>query len=497
MSSRMRILAALIASSFLAAGAPDDSCRHCGGKVGEYPSWDRDRVMGLLAAHEAVCPSRKGSDRVYADDVDLYQQAVQAQWAESARRLREVAEVGESLAGQARALFESLPPEDRASIQGALEAALDRTRQALARNQELETRIRALGIEIGELRRKLSASQDRNWQLLRKLESAERTLADLRQQLARAEPEAAASRSGLEILGRAAARQSERLAAARTAYWQTVGGFFRGRDLGPPRDYVPEVRPREARTPRRVQGSIHEVRFPLRAAPVAVAAPAPPVAAVWSRAFVAPAAAPAPVFKAAATAEGLRNQIQDWADKAERGAELGRTSERLLAESRTAAARLRESLEAAARKEQRAGLLDNERKALEFRLQWAVWELDVNTRAARERLGKIFQEWKQEKAWDLSNRFWQAALRNEGLGRSAYAQLRLAYDLVEGDLPKVPAAIRDCDRPEVRDLVEKFQNLDQEHGKGFLQNLLDIEDRPLPGQKWIEKLLGNEEGGGK
>jgi hypothetical protein len=493
----MRNLAALIAASCLAAGVPDEACRHCGGKVGEYPSWDRGRVMGLLAAHEAVCPSRSGPGRVYADDVDLYQQAVQAQWAEAARRLREVAEVGESLTGQARALFESLPGDERSSIQAALEAALDRTRQALAQNQELETRILTLNLEVVELRQRLSTAQDRDWQLLRRLESAEKTIADLRLQLARAEPEAADSRAGLEILGRAARRQSERLAAARTAYWRTVGDFFRGRDLGSPRDYTPEIRPREARTERRVRGSIPEVRSPLRAQPVAVAAPAPPVAAVWSRAFVTPVAAPVPGIKGQTTADGLRNQIRDWEARVARGAELGQTSERLLIESRTAAARLRESLEAGARKEQRVGTLENEREALRNRLQWAVWELDVNTRAARERLGQVFREWKQEKAWDLSNQLWQAALRNEGLGRSAYAQLRLAYDLVEGDLPKVPAAIRDCDRPEVRGPVDRLQNLDQEHGKGFLQNLFDIEDRPLSGQKWIEKLLGHEEEDGK
>jgi hypothetical protein len=495
-----RTLATLIAALCLAAGggtASDDACRYCGRKCGEYPSWDRDRVMGLVAAHEAICSSRSSPGRVYADDVDIYQQAVQAQWAEAARRLREVAVVGESLAGQARALFDSLSPNDLASLQTALEAALDHTRQALARNQELETRLRTAGLEVTELRQRLAATQDRHWQLLRKLEETERTVADLRMELARVEPEAAEARAGVARLDRAASRQSERLTTARTAYWRTVGNFFRGRDLGSPRDYIPEIRPREAHTQRGTRGSIPEVQSQVRVQAVAVAAPAPPVAAVWSRAFLTPAAAPPQTTKGPATAEGLREQIKNWEGAVSRSAELSQKSERLLIESRTAAGRLREILDAAARRERQAGILGNEREALRNRLQWAVWELDVSTRAARERIGQIFREWRKEQAWDLSRQLWQAALRNEGLGRSAYSQLRLAYDLVDGDMPKVAPAIRDSDRPEVRDLVNRLQNLDQERGKEFLQNLFDIEDRPLPGQKWIEKLLGHEPGDGK
>ncbi len=499
MNSEMRLAGVMMAAAMSIAGgygtAQTDACRHCGRECGEFPSWDRPRVMGLLAAHEAVCQDRSSPGRVYADDVDLCQQAAQAQWEEASRRLREVAEVGESLAGQARALFESLPAGDRASLQAALNAALDRARQAMTRNQEIETRLRALGIEVTELRQRLAASQDRHWQLLRKLEATERTVADLRKELPRAQAEAADSRAGVAHLERVAGRQSERLTAARTAYWRAVGDFFRGRDLGLPRDYVPEVRPREARTQRGVRGSIPEVRPPLTATPPVAAPAAPPVAAVWSRAFVTPA--PPPTTRVAATADGLRDQIRAWEGEVRRGADLDRKAEALLINTRTANDRLRESLAAAAQRERQAGILENEREALGVKLQWAAWELDVNTRAARQRIAEVFKEWKQEKAWDLSRRLWQEALRSEGLGNSAYAQLRLAYDLTEGDLPKVATAIRDSDRPEVRGLVNRLQNLDQERGKDFLQNLFDIEERPLPGQKWIEKLLGHERGGGK
>jgi hypothetical protein len=237
------------------------------------------------------------------------------------------------------------------------------------------------------------------------------------------------------------------------------------------------------------------VRSPAAAVSLApiVAPAAPPVAAVWSRAFVSPVpAAPPPPPPAPATAEGLRDQIRTWEGEVRRGADLGRKTEVLLIETRAANDRLRESLSAIARRERQAGILEDERQALAVKLQWAVWEVDANTRVARERIGGVFDEWRREQAWDLSRKIWQETLRNESLGNSAYAHLRLAYDLVEGDLPKVPQAIRDCDRPEVRGLVDRLERLDQKHGKGFLQNLLDLEEHPLPGQSWIEKLLGKE-----
>ena len=492
----VRIAVALAIALGIGETALADSCPYCGAVYGnEFPSWDRPRVMGLRAAHEAVCPERADSSRVYADDVDLYQQAAQAQWNEAARCLREVAEAAESLTGQARALFDSLSPEERASLQAALDAALDRARQAVSRNQELEGRLRALGTEVSDLRQRLAASQDRSWQLLRKLEETERSVADVRQEQIRADAEAAESRAGVASLERAANRQSERLAASRASYWRAVGDFFRGRDLGTPRDYTPEVLPRTARTQRGTRSSIPEVRSPAAApAPTPVLVPAaPPVAALWSRAFVPPvSAAPPPPPSTPATAEGLRDQILTWEGEVRRGEELGRKTEVLLIETRTANDRLRESLSLAAQRERQARILEDERRGLAVKLQWAAWELDVNTRAARERIGKVLDEWRREQAWDLSRKIWQETLRSESLGNSAYAHLRLAYDLVEGDLPKVPRAIRDCDRPEVRGLVDRLEHLDQKHGKDFLQNLFEIEDQPLPGQKWVEKLLGRE-----
>jgi hypothetical protein len=122
----------------------------------------------------------------------------------------------------------------------------------------------------------------------------------------------------------------------------------------------------------------------------------------------------------------------------------------------------------------------------------AAWDLDIRTRGVRQTVPQIASEWKEEKKWGILKDTLGLLIRNKAGTQSAYATASLAKDLLNGDLTQLPAALADDTSPEAKALLNKMENWSDELGQSFYENLFDYSGKPLPGQKWIEKILGRE-----
>jgi len=319
--------------------------------------------------------------------------------------------------------------------------------------------------------------------------------AELRGRIAELEPRLEQARMAVQGLQELSSRWAEALRRSREAYWNEVGRVFRGRDLGSPRDYMPEIHPREPRTLRsfKTVQPVISSRTPLpavRAVPSSSAMVAVRGSAFASRALP----LPGPAGSSAANPEDFRRQLSRLAGENQRHEELSRQTRKLMIETEGASARMRESLELGKLRERERTLLSDQQARLNIKLQWIQWELGVRSRRALGQISGIGRDWAEGKRWEVIRRLWCRSLRSEALGNSAYAQIKLAYDLAAGDLQRVPSALKEANDPEVAGLVSRLEHLAEIRGKEFIQNLYQISEKPLPGQEWIEKLLKGEFG---
>jgi hypothetical protein len=111
----------------------------------------------------------------------------------------------------------------------------------------------------------------------------------------------------------------------------------------------------------------------------------------------------------------------------------------------------------------------------------------------RDLVPQIASEWKEEKKWDILKETLGLLIRNKAGTQSAYATASLAKDLLNGDLTRLPASLADDQSAEARALLKKMENWPDDLAKSFYENLFDYSDKPFPGQKWVEKILGREE----
>ncbi|MCF7973619.1 MAG: hypothetical protein K9N55_07380 [Phycisphaerae bacterium] len=388
------------------------------------------------------------------------------------------------LGASSKQLFSQLKPEERSSLQKAMNAILEDYFRVRAENTNLNARVSEQRKKFNELEQQLQASQTRSDYLIRSIGESNEALEALRAR-------EAALKSDLELSALAVTRlkqmletQREATERARKAYWKELAGFITRHELGSPRQYMKGITVRSAYATRGTVVVDNRSQPDYPQAFVAV-----PVQAVRAS-LISPvrAAAAGPTLSSAE----FERVLQQTRDEMNRNYQLRSWVSGLLIDTDMARTQLQESIRLEQERRQSATYLKTRVSELKDSVSLTLWDLDIRTRGVRDIVPQIASEWKEEKKWDILKETLGLLIRNKAGTQSAYATASLAKDLLNGDLTKLPAALADDQSAEARALLKKMENWPDDLAKSFYENLFDYSDKPFPGQKWVEKILGRE-----
>jgi len=403
------------------------------------------------------------------------------------KSLAEVNSMVLQLSASSKQLFSQLKPEERSSLQKAMNAVLEDYFRVRTENTNLNARVSELQQRLNDLEIQLQSSKTASEFLIRSMGESNEELDALRKKEADLKSDLESAALAEEWLKQKLQSQREATEEARKEYWKELAGFITRHELGSPRQYMKGIAVRSAYATRGtvVLDNRASQYYPVAAQAVA----AIPVQAVRAS-LVAPAraVAAAPALSAAEFERVLEqtrgemnrnNQLRSWVSG-------------LLIDTDRARAQLQQSIQPEQERRQSATYLKTKVSEAKDSVSLYLWDLDIRTRGVRETISQVASEWKEEKKWDLLKETLGLVIRNKAGTQSAYATASLAKDLLNGDLTKLPAALADDTSEEAQSLLRKMENWPDDLAKNVYENLFDYSGKPAPGQKWVDKILGRE-----
>lgn len=476
---------------FLFLGLPSgllaDSCPYCGRTYGGGAASGADSayIQKIRASHEATCSARNRDTTIYADDLSNNNQHIGLLQQQINRSLAEVNSMVLQLSAGSKQLFSQLRPQERSSLEKAMNALLEDYFSLRTENTNLNARVSELRNRLNELEIQLHSAKTKSEYLVRSIGESNEELEALRAREAALKADLESAVAAETWLNRKLQSQREATEQARKTYWAELAGFITRHDLGSPRQYMKEIPVRSAYATRGTVVLDNRVQpyYPLAVA----ASAAIPVQAVRTP-LVSPAraVAAAPALSAAEFERVLKQTRSEM----NRNDQLRSWVSGLLIDTDRAQARLQHSIQLEQERRQSATYLKTKVSEVKDAVSLYLWDLEIRTRDARETVSRTASEWKDEQKWDLLKETLGLLIRNKAGTRSAYATASLAKDLLNGDLTKLPDALADDTSEEARSLLRKMENWSDDLGKSFYENLFDYSGKPLPGQKWVEKILG-------
>jgi predicted nucleic acid-binding Zn-ribbon protein len=410
-----------------------------------------------------------------------------------AQELNELNQLMAELTGWDRAVLEALSPEERTSLEKAFKTVTERYVQAVARHQAVDRKIERLEGELTALQIEVAKEAHRLTQIQVDLSARRHLAAVTQRRIGVMKRELAVASEALELLESFATGQMEAAAKARRAYWDTAAELFREKGLGLPRDYLEAIEAGPVVTQRRTQviheGGTHEMVHTTYHVPIVSSVrgqfTSPLVRRRTSLQTLAPHRLPSRVAAPLEpTAENLKLLLHQLGEKTKQCEASSRRVDQLLIEGDRAKWQLRQTLAERQRYEKEIPPLESEIDRLKREAALYRWELDVRTAKARKYIMDSFRAWQEGQRWQALKKILGLVLHDDKLAATVRDELHFAYDIVEGDLDKVPAA------------VAYDQQYEELHAKlradyeGFAKSILEIQDDPLsPKIKWIKGLV--------
>ena len=441
----------------------------------EFPDIDRNL---------AKRPSDNEQRSVYYDDVASQYDNTRNALASTTRALSEVEMLGQTLTGDARQLFEQIPPGKRVTYEQALHAAIEAHMQIQAKHQRLVHRWNSISVELRALHNQIYQAEGAKLRLRREIDAVGRSIEQLRredQKITEKSPHVAA----IEAFARNLAIDlNKNLTKRRREYWDEIARYFRDGDLGLPIDYTWPLQPLQTQTQRRSE-VISSIPVPY-IAHAAVATPTPIVAS-WGNAFTQPASVanhsgPVKESDFRAGLDRLSNARRDF-DR------LSSSADKLLIESDYARRQLKEHIVAEQLASQQRTEVTDARDKLRDEVSWKAWALARKVEDARAELTRCADIVVEEMRWTAATKLLDKSIKGPVAANSVYAHLHLAASITK-DLPLVPEVIGKAnDRAD----IQEFLAIDRKRGRTFIYELWDAEQRPMPMKKFFEELFGPPE----
>lgn len=466
------------------------SCPYCGRTYisGSRSGADSSYIQSIRTSHEATCSSRNKTTTIYVDDLTNNRSHINHLQQQINRSLTEVNTMVSQLSAGSKQLFSQFTPEERSNLQKAMNAILEDYFRFRRDNTSLNSTVSTMRRRLSELETKLQSSETRSDYLIREIGESSEQLADLRNREVTLKAELPTSVVALEALKEKLQSQKEATEKSRKEYWNELADFVTRHKLGTPRQYMKAISARNSYATRGVvfvdnsYVQSYAVAVPVRSAiPVRVVR-----AAMIATSVRAVSAAPK---LSSAEFERVLSQTKSEINESY---QLRSWVSGLLIDTEKAQIQLTKSIEL----EQQRRLNDTYLKSKVTEAKDAaslyLWDLEIRTRGVREIVPQIATEWKEEKKWDLLKDTFSFLIKNKAGTQSAYATASLAKDLLNGDLTKLPKALAGDESEESKALLRKMEGLSDSLGKSFYENLFDYKGKPLPGQKWVEKVLGRK-----
>ncbi|MFC1743467.1 hypothetical protein ACFL35_05680 [Candidatus Riflebacteria bacterium] len=495
------ILLFLLAGSTIFAA----SCPNCGGIYDDRAPSDggREHLSRIRAAHETICPAQKNKQSpIYIDDLSI--NIAQTHWAviKTIPTLTEVQKLSRSLSGLSKSLYMSLSPADRMTLKRTINSIIRKTRMAVAQNNRLLYKINSLKGEIGQLQQKIIAANYSSHRFIREINRARLTQAELLSKLNTLNGELRFSTRGIKILEQTAKKWQLARAKSRQAFFKTIGDFFRNKNLGKPRDFMTPVVAPQAYTNRRVVHTreIPDISTPLKynIAPLRAINPITAVTINRYSAFknieTGISSSKFNSEKSTSNINDVNNRLKKWKYQYQLLKKKENLNSRLLIKTARAREQLKNSIAAVQRKEAEKNFMSDRVEALGNKIDLKLWDLKIRTKKSLGLVNTISEDCIHEERWTVLKKVWSISVQNERAANTGYSMLKLAYDLLDGRLTKLPAVLINPNAPEYRQLANSLGKTAQTLGSEFIENLFDFKLEPLKGKSWVRNIIKNFSG---
>lgn len=465
-----------------------DSCPHCGRTYGSGSSSDSAYIQSIRSSHEATCSSRQRPATVYADDLNNNNSYLNYLQLQINMKLQEVNSMVAQLSGSSQKLFKSLDPEKRSSLQKAMNSILEEYLKFNKENTYLNTKVTQLSESLDQLEKRLQSSQSACHLLIRKIGESSKKLETLENQKTELLTEVKQAEMAVQALQEKLHTQKISTDKFRKAYWNNFAEFIKDHKLNLPRVYMKGISVRSSYAARGTVVIDNRVKTeylatvnaqPVHSVRVVHAVQLNPQVKINKPTQLSPVEFEK-ILESTNREMSKCHKMRSWVSA-------------LVFDTDRAAKQLEESIKLEMQRKKEDSFLKTKISDTADKVSLYMWDLSVRTKSAKKLLSEISAEWKEEKKWDLLNSTLSFFMKNKSASQSAYATVSLAKDLLNGDLTKLPEAIVNDQSHEAKNLLLKMENRTDELGKSFYENLFNYEGKPLPGQKWIEKLI--QEGG--
>ncbi|UCE46346.1 MAG: hypothetical protein JSW47_12065 [Phycisphaerales bacterium] len=463
-----------------------NSCPYCNRAYGPAGPGDEARVNALRIAHESSCQARYRNETPDGTAVLQNMTSVSLAYTEACRKLAELNRVIQELSGWPRAVYESLSPEERTSIEKALAALTERYLWAVAQREALEAKVSRMQSALTDLQLQLAEKGLDVARIEAAVNEVQASEYELRQQLEATNTELSAAGSALDLLRRIATQKADAATRARRHFWDTVGDLFKKEDLGSPREYLAPIQAGPVTTLRRrkivKENTTVSISEPTLTMPV--------VGGVRSH-FTSPLLRPpsvlaTPTTPLEPTGANLKLRINHVLEQSRQCSLLNQRVQTLLIESDRAKWQLAQSITRQNQLEQQDTALKAGVEQSGKRLAFAKWELGVRSGRAKSYIMDSYEDWQQEQRWGVLEKLFEKMLRDQDLASKIHNELVFAHDIIQGDLSSVPRVLAAGDPRESEKLAAQVEA----HFDDFAKSTYDIEEDPLTeALAWIKGLV--------